>query len=78
MSDRWRTGGNSLRASTARALNEALELSYPRRVWGRALEDLKDWKGRVSRTHSHKIMDTGDVFDANTDEYLGNLLDFLP
>jgi hypothetical protein len=71
------TGGNKVRSGTAKALNELHELSLHKREWGRALEALKKDLG-LGNNHHGKIMDSGDYLDGETDEFLGNLLDYIP
>ena len=71
------TGGNTIKNNTANALNKAHDLDLSRREWGRALEALKKDTG-LGNNHHGKIMESGDYVDADTGEYLGNLLDYLP
>ncbi len=72
------TGGNTIRRSTAEALNEAHGLNLHSREWGRALEALKNFRGLSPSFHQTKILESGNVVNSLTGETIGNLLEFLP
>ncbi|MFC1641674.1 hypothetical protein ACFL5O_03145 [Myxococcota bacterium] len=77
----WRTlqtGGNTVKGSTAKALNEAHGLSLQSREWGRALEAMKRSEGLAPGFHQTRIIESGQVVNANTGEVIGNLLEFVP
>jgi hypothetical protein len=64
------TGGHTIRESTRKALG------MTREEVKQAIEGLKKSRGLGSAQHSHKIYDNGDMVDANTAEYIGNLKEF--
>jgi RHS repeat-associated protein len=68
------TGGNTIRDSTANALNKFLQKNLPSREWGRALEAMKKFEGIGNDFHG-QIARNGDVFDNGA--LLGNLEEFL-
>ncbi len=65
------TGGNTLRKKTLKALR------LSRDEGKRAIEGLKAEWGKRNDFHSTKIYNTGDVYDSNTGQYLGNLYDYI-
>ena len=71
------TGGRTISASTARALNDALGRNLSPREWGRALEALKTAE-YLPNNHHGQISSTGEYLDPNTGGVIGTLLDFLP
>ncbi len=71
------TGGNTIRNSTARGLNESLGVSHHRRDWGRALELMKSDNGLPSSFHQGKILSDGNVLNSVTEALIGNLLDYV-
>ena len=75
----WRTlqtGGNTIKGSTAKALNQEWGVNLTRREWGRALEALK--KNFNLRNDFHgKILENGN-FTSKSGEVIGNLLEYLP
>jgi hypothetical protein len=70
------TGGNTVRESTADALNAEHGVDLASREWGRAVEDLKEDLGLSPSFHG-RISSDGSYSDPNTGEELGNLLDYL-
>jgi hypothetical protein len=75
--DAIQTGGNTIKKSTADALNAANETNYFSRDFGRALENIKGDRGLANNFHETKIFANGDVLNSNTAEWLGNLFDNL-
>jgi filamentous hemagglutinin len=70
------TGGRTVRGSTAGALNDFHGTSHHRRVWGRALEELKSDLQLPARHHG-RILDNADYVD-KAGNVLGNIADYLP
>ena len=69
------TGGNSIRPSTAKALNQATGSLLKPREWGRALEALKKDFGLSNNFHG-KLTEFGEYLD-ETGQSFGNILDYL-
>jgi hypothetical protein len=70
------TGGNTIRPRTASALNEFFDTNHHKRVWGRALEDLKSFSD-LPPNHHAKILENGD-YVTRSGEFIGNIMDFMP
>jgi hypothetical protein len=69
--DILQTGGNTIRKSTAKALNNGLGRDLHPREWGRALEGLKK-QARLPNNHHGQIDALGNYLD-DLGNVLGNL-----
>ena len=73
--DILQTGGRTIHKSTARTLNDFLEVSLHSREWGRTLEKLKKFEG-LRNDHHGIINRAGDYLD-DAGKFIGNLADYL-
>jgi hypothetical protein len=72
--DFLQTGDRTILKSTARTLNDFLEVSLHSREWGRSLEKLKKFEGL--RSDHHGIINrAGDYLD-DAGNFIGNLADY--
>ena len=73
--DILQTGGNTIKKSTAKALNENLGLNLHPREWGRALEKLKKQAG-LPNNHHGQIDALGNYLD-DFGDLIGDITEFL-
>lgn len=73
------TGSNTIRKTTAEALNKAFGENLEPREWGRALESLKNEEGLPNDFHG-KILSNGDVSGEvnGVEKTVGNIGDYIP
>ncbi len=69
------SGGNTIRSSTAKALNKFFDIDRTPREWGRAVEELKDFYGKGSDFHG-KIDAIGNYLD-KAGNIIGNISEFV-
>jgi hypothetical protein len=69
------SGGNTIRSSTAKALNKFFDMDLAPREWGRAVEELKDFHGLASDFHG-KIDAIGNYLD-KAGKIIGNISEFI-